>query len=434
VPATPFAPRASALARSLSTSGILRIAGEIREMIARGEPVANLTVGDFAPTEFRVPPLLCDAIATAVHAGETNYPPVFGMLELRQQVRELYARGFGLQYELPSIIIASGARPIIYSAYRALVDPGDRVVFPVPSWNNQHYCVLVGAQQVPVLAGPESEFMPSAEDIGPALRGARLLVLNSPLNPAGTAFEEHTLAQICDLVLEENARRDGRERPLYLLYDQVYWMLTFGDVRHVNPVTLRPAIRPFTIYADAASKPFAATGIRVGWGLGPADVIGHMADVVSHAGAWAPRAEQVATARLLGSDEPLTKYLVEMNRAVESRLQAMYDGCMELASDGFPVEAIAPKGAIYLSARFALHGRRTPGGEILLTDEDVRRYLLRAAGVAVIPFEVFGYPDGSGWCRLSAGAVSVQQVRDMFPRLRAALAALESAVEEASAL
>ena len=420
------APRPSTLSRSLRASGILRIAAECREIIARGEPVANLTVGDFSPAEFRIPEFLADAIADAVHSGETNYPPTFGITQLREAIRALYARELGLEYDLSSVIVASGARPIIYGAYRALVDPGDRVVFPVPSWNNHYYCLLVSAEEVPVVAGPETAFLPTPKALRAALRGARLLVLNSPVNPTGTAFTAKNLAAVCDLVLEENARRSSDERPLFVLYDQVYWMLTFGDVRHVTPIGLRPEMRPYTILADAASKPFAATGIRVGWGVGPADLMSNIADIVSHAGAWAPRAEQVATAKLLDSGPILFDYMTEMKRSVQTRLDAMYSGCMALASEGLPVDAIEPRGAIYLSARFALHGLRTGDGDTLRTDEDVRRFLLHRAGVAVIPFAVFGYPDGSGWCRLSAGAVSVADVQSMIPRLRAALGELHS--------
>jgi aspartate aminotransferase len=426
------APRASALARSLTSSGILRIAGEIRELVAAGENVCNLTVGDFSPAEFRIPQFLCDAISDAVRAGETHYPPAAGVAALRQAVRDLYARELGLDYDIPSIIVASGARPIIYGAYRSLVDPGDRVVFPVPSWNNQYYCQLVGATAEPVVCGRETAFLPDPDSLRPALRGARLLVLNSPVNPTGTAFKPDVLAAICDLVLEENARRGSRERALYVLYDQVYWMLTFGDVKHATPVGLRQALRPLTILADAASKPFAATGIRVGWGVGPRDIMGHIADIVSHAGAWAPRAEQIATARLLDSGTVLTAYVRDMKQAVRTRLDALYEGCIALAEDGYPVEAIRARGAIYLSARFALHGRRTPDGQQLRTDEDVRRYLLKSAGAAVIPFEVFGYPDGSGWCRLSAGAVSVAEVEAMFPRIRSAVDALEPVLAHAA--
>jgi aspartate aminotransferase len=418
------APRASELARHLTASGILRIAAEVREMMSRGEPVANLTVGDFAPTEFRIPEFLSDAIAEAVRGGETNYPPSSGMPVLRDALRAVYAHDLRLEYDARSVVIASGARPIIYGTYRALVNRGDRVVFPVPSWNNQYYCVLVEAEGVSVPAGPETAFLPTADSLREAIRGARMLVLNSPANPTGTAFTPAALAEICDLVLEENARRGSEERPLYLLYDQVYWMLTFGDIRHVTPIELCPEIRPYTILADAASKPFAATGIRVGWGLGPADIMAHVSDIVSHAGAWAPRAEQIAMARLLEAGDIVTDYMRTMRRSVQARLDAMYAGCMTLKGEGFQVDAIAPQGAIYLSAQFALHGRRTPEGETLRTDEDVRRYVLRHAGVAVIPFDVFGYPDGSGWCRLSAGAVSVKAIEDMIPRLRAALADL----------
>lgn len=423
-PAAATAPRASALARNLTASGILRIAAEVREMLSRGEPVANLTVGDFSPSEFRIPEFLASAIADAISQGETNYPPSSGMPVLRDAIRSVYSRVLQLDYEPADVVIASGARPIIYGTYRALVDAGDRVVFPAPSWNNQYYCVLTEAEGVAIPAGPETAFLPTPKSLRDALRGARMLVLNSPVNPTGTAFTADALAAICDVVLEENASRASDERPLYLLYDQVYWMLTFGDVRHVTPLELRPEIRPYTVLADAASKPFAATGIRVGWGLGPSDIMAHVSDVVSHTGAWAPRAEQVAMARLLESGSVLSDYMVTMRGSVQARLDAMYAGCMALREEGHAVDAIAPQGAIYLSARFALHGRRTPEDVTLHTDEDVRRYLLRHAGVAVIPFDVFGYPDGSGWCRLSAGAVSVRDVEAMVPRLRAALEAL----------
>ena len=107
----------------------------------------------------------------------------------------------------------------------------------------------------------------------------------------------------CDLVLEENSKRGPTERPLFVMYDQVYWMITAGGAKHVDPITLRPAIAPYVIFVDAISKAFAATGLRVGWAVAPSDVIRPMNDVVGHVGAWAPRAEQVATAKFLVDHE-----------------------------------------------------------------------------------------------------------------------------------
>ncbi|MFL5577547.1 MAG: pyridoxal phosphate-dependent aminotransferase [Gemmatimonadaceae bacterium] len=420
--------RLSTLAEGLVGSEILRIAAEIRTMREAGAAVSNLTVGDFDPAQFPIPEALAERIAAAIAHGETNYPPSNGLPQLRQAVSALYERALGLRYAPDTILVTGGSRPGIYAAYRTLVDPGDRVVYPVPSWNNNHYCHLAGAEGVAVPCPPEDDFLPTRARLAPALRGARLVALCSPLNPAGTAFSADALGGICDLVLEENARRErSGERPLYVLYDQVYWALTFGGTVHHTPVGLRPEMLPYTVFVDGVSKAFAGTGLRVGWVAGPADVVRRMVDVVGHVGAWAPRAEQVATAGFLGDARAVDAYLDRFRRGVRERLDALHGGIAALRDAGLPVDAVAPAGAIYLSARFALLGRRAPeggAGAALHTNEDVRRYLLRRAGVAVVPFQAFGATEESGWFRLSVGAVSVDDITRMLPRLRDALEAV----------
>jgi aspartate aminotransferase len=412
------------LSQELQGSAILQIASEVRALVAQGRDVLNLTVGDFSSMQFRIPLALEDGVVQALRAGESTYPPPNGLESLRRAVADYYRRRLRLDFPIESVLVASGARPAIYGVYRALVDPGDRVVFGVPSWNNDYYCQLVGAEPVMVECGASTGFLPTAALLRPVIRDARLLALNSPLNPTGTLFDAEQLGAICDLVLEENRRRGPAERPLFIMYDQVYWMITAGGVKHVDPVSLRPEIAPFTVYVDAISKAFAATGLRVGWALAPRDIIGPMSDVVCHAGAWAPRAEQVATARVLADDASVDRYMEGMRREAERRLTTVYEGLEALRRDGLPVECVHPQGAIYLSARFALHGWRTPTGDVLETDEDVRRYLLDAAGVAAVPFGAFGASGGQGWFRLSIGAVSVEQLEAALPRIRDAIAAL----------
>ena len=153
-----------------------------------------------------------------------------GIPALREQISALYARELGLAIPASSIVITGGSRPALFAAYQLTIEPGDRVVFPVPSWNNDSYCELAGATAVPIQCGSDTAFLPTAAMLAPALPGARLLVLNSPVNPTGTAFDAATLGAICDAVVAENARRSPDEPPLYLLYDQVYWMLTFGGL------------------------------------------------------------------------------------------------------------------------------------------------------------------------------------------------------------
>ena len=418
-------PRLSRLANDIHGSAILQIAADVRALKAQGEQIIDLTVGDFSSKQFRIPKELEDGIVDALRAGESTYPPSNGLEALRIAVRDFYARRLNLRFPVESILILAGARPAIYATYRALVDPGDRVVFATPSWNNDSYCDLVGATPVIVECDASTGFLPTAEMLRPVIRDARLLALNSPLNPTGTVFDADQLAAICDLVLEENARRGPSERPLYVMYDQVYWMITAGDAKHFDPVTLRPAMAPYVIFVDAISKAFAATGLRVGWAIGPADVIKPMADITTHVGAWAPRAEQVATARLLTDHDSVDRYVDNMRREAGARLEAVHDGLTAMQRDGFPVECIRPQGAIYVSGRFALHGMRTANGDLLETDEDVRRYILRAANLAAVPFGAFGVQhDRGGWFRLSIGVVSVAQIEAVFPPLRHALETL----------
>ncbi|HSJ63194.1 MAG TPA: aminotransferase class I/II-fold pyridoxal phosphate-dependent enzyme [Gemmatimonadaceae bacterium] len=418
--------RVGRMAGGLQGSSILRVAAQVRAMIAQGEPVVNLTVGDFSPAEFPVPAALVEFVTEALRSGETNYPPSTGVPQLRSAVARFYERRLGLRFGENGILIAAGARPGIYSAYRVLVDPGDRVVFPVPSWNNPEYCQLVDAVAVPVACDASTGFLPTARALAPVLRDARLLVLNSPVNPTGTAFEADALRDICDTVLEENARREARgiDRPLFVLYDQVYWMLTFHGLRHVHPVGLRDDMGRYTVYVDAISKAFAATGLRVGWISGPDDVMKAAGDVLGHSGAWAPRAEQIATARLLADGALVDAYHAEMLTAVRRRLDALYAGLAAMRAEGLPVDVAEPLATIYLSARFALTGRRTADGTVLRDDEAVRAYLLHRAGFAAVPFRAFGVRGDSGWFRLSVGAVSMPQIEAVMPRLRAAIAEL----------
>ena len=419
------APRVSSIAQELAGSMILAIGAEVRALAASGQPLCNLTVGDFSSTDFPIPPSLLEGVTAALRAGHTNYPPSDGIEPLRRAISEFYSRRQGVDYQMASVLVTSGARPALYGSYRVLVDPGDRVVYPVPSWNNNYYSQLLGAKSVTVMCGAETNFLPTAAMLADAVRGATMLVLNSPLNPTGTLFDAQTLGDICDLVLSENARRERRgDRPLYLVYDQVYWMLTFGAAAHVNPVVLRPEMRNYTLLIDAISKSFAATGLRVGWAVGPTDVIRRMSDILGHVGAWAPRAEQVATAQLLADDAGMDAFHDRMRPEVRKRLDALAAILSELRAEGFPVESTPPQGAIYLSARFALAGYRTPDGEVLESNESIRRYLLRAAGLAMVQFQAFGSTEDTGWFRLSVGAVSLAAIDALRPRLRAALAAL----------
>jgi aspartate aminotransferase len=415
----PGDPRAGlcAMARDLVGSEILRIASEIRVAKSGGEKICDLTVGDFSSREFPIPDKLREGVLRALAAGETNYPPSDGVLRLREAVREFYHRALSLDVPLESVLIAGGSRPLIFATYAALVDRGDVVVYPVPSWNNNHYCHLVGAKGIALATDPEHGFLPTAELLEPHLKSARLVALNTPLNPAGTVLQAEPLRRICEAVVSENERRGhASQKPLYVLYDQVYWMLTFGEAKHETPVHLVPRMAPYTVFIDGISKAFAATGLRVGWGVGPTAVIAAMKDLLGHIGAWAPRAEQVATAELLRDEQTLARFGAVHRASLQARLDRLHDGFSGMAASGLPVRDIPPQGAIYLSVQFDLIGRRG-----FRTNDDVRRFLLREAGFALVPFQAFGLAGENGWFRCSVGAVSVNDIDEALPRVEKAL-------------
>lgn len=411
----------SDLAQNLEGSTILKIASDVRVLLAQGREVCNLTIGDFSPKEFPVPEPLVDAIREALDAGNTNYPPADGVVALRQAVTRLYERELGLRYPIESVLIGSGTRPLIYTTYRALINPGDTVIYPVPSWNNNHYCNMMGARAVELPMRADADFLPTADQIRPHLSEARLLCLNTPLNPAGTMISAEEMGRISEMIVEENNRRAKAGRhAVYLLYDQVYWMLQFGDCKHVTPVELVPEMAAYTIFVDGISKGFAATGLRVGWGVAPEHIIKPMKDILGHVGAWAPHPVQAATAKLLDNPEGIAAYHDIMLREVDNRLQALYRGFSAMADAGLPIEVCPPQGAIYLSVRFNLVGK-TVGDTTFADNEAIRRFLLERAGCAVVPFDAFGYKGDDGWMRLSVGAVSLAQIEAMLPRVQSAL-------------
>lgn len=410
--------KVSKLAQNIIGSEIIKLAGEVNEKIKQGEKIYNLTIGDFNPKEFPIPSELKQYIVDAYTDDQTNYPAADGMLELRNAVSNLLKERGGLDYKNDEILIAGGARPVIYSIFRALVDADDTVVFAVPSWNNNHYAYLNHAKAVVIEATPEQNFMPSAKDIKPFIQDATLVALCSPQNPTGTVFSKEGLEEICDLILEENKRRGTEAKPVYLMYDQIYWALTHGNTQHYNPVVLRPEMKNYTVFVDGISKSLAATGVRVGWSMGPKFVIDKMKAILTHVGAWAPKAEQVASAKFLADLSVYDKFLVEQKNRISARLDGFYKGFQELKNEGYKIDAIPPQAAIYLTIKFDLHGMKTSEGKILATTKDITKYILDEAKVAVVPFYCFGADDNSPWYRMSVGTCKVSDVQDVISNLR----------------
>lgn len=406
----------SKLAESLVGSEIVKLGNEINSKIAAGAKIYNYTIGDFSPAEFPIPAELLQEILDAYQNGKTNYPPGAGVLPLRKTVAHFIEKYEGIQYQPDEIQIASGGRPLIYTTFKTIVDPGDKVIYAVPSWNNNHYTNLNGGIACEIQTRPEHNFMPTAEDLAPYISDAVLLCLCTPQNPTGTTLSKEELSKICDMVVAENEKRGAGKKKLYVMFDQMYFTLTYGDIHHYNPVSINAKMKDYTILIDGVSKAFAATGIRVGWACGPKHIIAKINALLSHIGAWAPMAEQHAVAKFLGNDAAVTGFLGSFRQKVEERLIFIERKMKDLKSKGYPVDTIAAQAAIYLTIKFDLKGKETESGR-LETQNDVTQFLLNNVGMAVVPFHCFGADKESPWYRISVGTSNIADLEDVFRRL-----------------
>lgn len=414
----------SKLAANLIGSEIIKIGNQVNDLKAQGAEIANLTIGDLNSNIYPIPDLLKEEIQKAYQNNLTNYPPANGLLSLRKAISKDIKNRWNLHYSEDDILVAGGSRPLIYAAFKTIVDPDDKVIYPVPSWNNNHYSYLTDAQKIEVETTAENNFLPTAADLKPHLKGTVLIALCSPLNPTGTMFTRQQLADICELILEENKNRSDGEKPLYLMYDQIYAMLTFGG-KHFDPVSLYPELKDYTIYIDGASKCFAATGIRVGWSFGPSLIIDKMKALLGHIGAWAPKPEQEAVAVLLNHPEKVDEFVNHFKGEIAESLTVLHNGIQNLKHKGFSVESIQPMGALYLTVELDYIGKTKPDGNVIADSSDLVFYLIEEAGIALVPFSAFGNSRNMPWFRASAGGVSLDEIKNMLPRLENALEKLK---------
>lgn len=407
-------------AENLQGSEILKFAQDIQKKIASGTEVYNLSVGDFDPKIFTIPDKLKELIKTAYDNNETNYPPADGVLKLKKSIKHLVKKYQNLDVDDDEILVAAGGRPVIYSIYQTIVDPGDHVLYPIPSWNNNHYCYLTGATPIEIETKPENGFLPTVDEILPYLKSSVLLSLCSPSNPSGAMFTAHQLKSIVDAVVSENESREVSQKPLYIMFDQIYSLLHLEKYKHIDPISLNPAIKPYIIYVDGISKSFASTGVRVGWAIGPKTVIANMKSILGHIGAWAPKPEQIACSKYFELDYYLDTYLQDINTEIEHRVSFLSSELNYLSFQRYPVRRLDPQGSIYLSVQFPLIGLEYNGIKFS-NSYDITSYLLNNAGIGIIPFTAFGCNDQTDWFRLSVGTLSKSNLNGLINNIKTSL-------------
>jgi len=392
-------------------SEIIKISQQIKE-ISKTKKVQNLTIGDFDSKINPIPKKLKDYIIDSYNENLTNYPLSAGQLNLRQSISEYLKKRQGIDYNENEILVGGGVRPLIYTVYKALINDGEGVIYPVPSWNNNHYSFLHGAVKQEIECKPENSFFPTTSDIDMAINDkTSLICICSPQNPTGRVIDPEVLKGICELVVNENNVRASQvgSRPLYLFFDQIYSDLTV-EGSFVHPLTLCPEIRDYLICVDGISKSLCATGIRVGWMFGPQDIIGKMTEVFSHIGAWAPKPEQNAVAKYLNDYDDMVEFVNSKTKQYSDISNKICDKIQELKDKGFRIDYQRPEGGIYISIYL---------GESLLFPniESYIKFLINRCSIGLVPFEYFGSKENKGWFRMSIGGVDPNNVDEILNSL-----------------
>jgi aspartate aminotransferase len=306
------------------------------------------------------------------------------------------------------VIVTSGAKQAIFNAFHVLLDEGDEVIIPAPYWvSYAEIAKLAGAKPVPVVSRPEDGFVVDPEAVAKAITPrTRLILIVSPSNPTGAVYGESTLRALADLAVKHD---------LFLMTDDIYRSLCYGDARYVQPATFGPEIRQRTVIVDGVSKSFAMTGWRIGFCMAPLPIIEGMATLQGQSTTNAAAVSQAAAVAAL---EGPTEELERMRLEFDKRRQYMLKTLRSMPG----VTCVEPKGAFYAFPDMnALVGKRTPSGKLIDGDPALCEYLIEEAKVAAVPGSAFYAP---GYIRLSY-ATSQANIEKGLGRIGEALAKLK---------
>ena len=392
------------LARRLSViepSPTLAVSAKAKALKAKGIDVISFGAGE---PDFDTPAHIKDAAKKALDAGDTKYTLVEGTIPLRKAVAAWLGKAHGLTFDFSEIIVSSGAKQSLYNAIHALVDEGDEVIIPTPAWVSYNDIVkLAGGRPVNVPTSADENFNVRLEDVARAITPrTKIILVCSPSNPTGAIYDEETLRGLAKLAVEKD---------VWLMTDDIYRTLLYGDAKFFQPATISPEVRAHTIIIDGVSKAYSMTGWRVGFTAAPKEVVEAMATLQ---GQSTTHAASMAQAAALAAIEGPTTDLEMMRQEFDKRRKAMVKGLREIPG----VKCVEPKGAFYAFPDLnAFIGKKTPDGKKIENDGQLCEYLIEGARVAVVPGSAFGAP---GFVRLSY-ATSMKNVEEGVKRMAEAL-------------
>lgn len=356
------------------TSGLTEKGNQLK---AQGRSIVALTQGQ---PDFETPENIRAAARAAIDRGENRYPPTAGIAPLREAVAEKFRRDNALHYTSQQTIVCTGGKQVIANALLATLNPGDEVLVPVPYWVSYPELVtLFGATPVPVPSSAATGFKLTPEALDAAITPrTKWLIFNSPSNPSGAAYSRDEIRALADVLL--------RHPQVWILADDIYEHLLYGDLRFTTMAQVEPSLLERTLTVNGVSKAYAMTGWRIGYAGGPAALISGMTKVQGHFTSGAcVIAQWAALEALTGPQDFLhasRASFVQRRDHVLQRLQAVPG-----------LQCHRPDGAFYMfpSCQEML-GRTTPSGRALVTDEDFALALLEEAGVGVVHGSAFGLP------------------------------------------
>ena len=346
-----------------------------RDLKASGVDVISLSVGE---PDFDTPEHIKQAAIDAIHRNETRYPPVSGIVPLREAIVRKFKRENGLDYKVSQTIVGTGGKQVLYNAFLATLNPGDEVVIPRPYWVS--YPEMVGlCGGTPVFADTDMEhgFKLQPEELDRVLTPkTKWIVLNSPSNPSGAAYSRAEMKALTDVLL--------RYPDVHILTDDIYEHLTYGDFEFVTPAQVEPQLLERTLTMNGVSKGYAMTGWRIGYAAGPETLIKAMDFVQGQQTSGASTiAQWAAVAALDGPQDHLAKF--------RAAFQGRRDLVVSMLNQTSGLTCPTPEGAFYVyPSCAALIGKTTEAGKTIETDEDFVMELLQAEGVAAVHGSAFG--------------------------------------------
>jgi aspartate aminotransferase len=359
----------------IKPSATIVITQKARDLKAQGRDVISLSVGE---PDFDTPDNVKEAAIAAIRRGETKYTPVPGIVPLREAIARKFKRENGLDYKPSQTIVGTGGKHVIYNALLATLNPGDEVIIPTPYWVSYPEMVgLCGGTAVLVNTTMEHNFKLQPEPLERAITPkTKWIILNSPSNPSGAAYTWDEMKAITDVLM--------RHPHVWVLTDDMYEHLTYGDFEFVTPVQVEPGLYERTLTMNGVSKAYAMTGWRIGYAGGPEKLIKAMDFVQGQQTSGACSIAQWAAVEALDGPQD---HLPRFKKAFEERR----DLVVSMLNQAKYLKCPLPEGAFYVYPSCAeAIGKTAPSGKVLQTDEDFVSELLETEGVAAVHGSAFG--------------------------------------------